>query len=292
MKNRNYFFILLLMVTAVFAGCEKTELQTEAAESQKTRNYQVFDSHTEFEQALENVGNNKSEDNFVSLYDVFEIASYTSTTDERIAIVEKYKDVLFLDADGIVEMKISDPALAKVLNVNGVVQIGDSLCAFTDNSVKIMFGENHDEELLLSAIENDSENGISINKNNKNTNKAYWNGEVFYSESGRNFKAKWEKWAQYEPIIKSNVGGQIRHYEKNSWGIWMPSDTQLKIWVSWDYILWSHDGSIIVYDDDEIFVTKTGWDIYERRWVAVGYTPNPVVGLGVKFVTRGRTFER
>lgn len=294
MRRLNFTVLSLVAVVILFmSSCEKKALVNEIDSiNQDEVSYLEFANKADFEEALKTESSTVRSESFVSMYDVFEKISITEDINERNTLIEKYKDILKIDEDGIVDLIIVDDVFASFLSPEGLVKVGNEISLVEKDKIKTITDGDVSKIELLSQIEEDSpENNIRIDEFIQvvQTDKAYWSGEDKWRSNRKDYKLKWEKWASYSPF-NSSAGGKVRSYKKRL-GVYTAHSTSLVIHISWNYIEWGKDHSTTWWNYGHIQDSKSGWSLSERKYKGSGWTPNPVYGLKVWGSVGGHSFS-
>ncbi len=237
---------LKLSLTILFAivigvvGCQKEELiKEEVNDNNKETEVQNFIQFKDM-QAFENILSGKdttymnTEDDFISMLDIFNQIETTKDEDEYNKLIQKHKEILIFDGE-IPELIVEDDRLASVLTPDGIMQIGSQIFKIEHDVVKIIEDADISKISLLNQI-NNTENKITVYKivraNNSKVSYSTW---AYKSDD---YKLRIKKYAiNYGQF--ATVGGKLTHYEYiKRWGKWkwVQRSTKMSIWVSWSSI--------------------------------------------------------
>jgi hypothetical protein len=183
-----FFFLLASVGLTFFLSCKKNVIDStlSPAESNtieiKTENdYLVFKNYDNLFETLENTNSKSKEgfrkqvipNGFISLSDLLfkanlEINSKENESD-KLAIIDKYKELLFLGHDGQLKPKNGQELISHLLNPQGFIKVGNILIKF-DND-KVYSTTNSYNELInfSSASNTDLSDNILIGENLKKT---------------------------------------------------------------------------------------------------------------------------
>lgn len=89
-------------------------------------------------------------------------ASETKADFERVH--QKYANKVRFNENGTIDMLINIPVLSKVLNLNGLVKIGDLLHQYSENKVVAVIGDKTKLKAAQNRTETDEDSGIYIGK--------------------------------------------------------------------------------------------------------------------------------
>lgn len=227
-------------------------------------------------------------DNFFSMWDAYE-AIIESEGNEQEQLLKLYPNSISYSAEGELLPKVKDEALAKVLNPDGYLKIGERIIFVDDLHVKVI--ANGDKELLpqLETIQESNEEGtILVGKitdykgsNFKNTADYTWSGTVY---SGSKKRVKWEKWGRHYPFLYASIGAKIKYQEKK-WLGWFAQKRSLFLHVVLDYACIGGCDHRIVGPLD-FSDSKTARSITVSKHYPEG-TVNPIYGLVIDFNANG-----
>ena len=87
----------------------------------------VFSDLDTFSEILKTGDMNIIPENFISIYDIYVKIEETEDEAERNRLIEKHKDILKIDKNGIIELIIVDDLLAHFLSPEGLVKVGNEI---------------------------------------------------------------------------------------------------------------------------------------------------------------------
>ncbi len=285
--------IVLIFVTATLItlqSCEKKEMNIEKENPGKEYSFLEFADQETFTKAFESQDYSSKPANFISMYDIYIKISETIDPKEKQALIEKYKNVLSVDEDGIVSLIIHDDIAASFLSPEGLIKIGNEISLVKkDKIVTLTNGDVSKIDLLFQFDQDSPENHIRIDEYYQIAEKAYWEG--YDKWNNEEYKLTWEKWAEYGSIFSSSAGGKVKSYKK-TWAGYVPRYTTLAISVHWDYIEWGKDNTVQFWNAQTISSSDpNGWTESVQKNQGTGWTPNPVYGLVVSGSVGGHSFS-
>lgn len=301
MKYKSFIFSTLFLALAstalFFSSCEKDD---ESINSKETSNNSLKSDMVTFEDNDELLSVAKSLDeglessdisqldNFFSMWDAFE-AIIESEGNEQEELLKFYPNSIRYSAEGELLPKVKDEALAKVLNPDGYLKIGERIIFVDDLHVKVI--TNGDTELLpqLETIQESNKEGTIlvgeitdfIGSDLKSTADYTWSGTVY---SGSKKRVKWEKWGRHYPFLYASIGAKIKYQEKK-WLGWFAQKRSLYLHVVLDYACIGGCDHRVV-GPLNFSGSKTAKSITVARHYPEG-TVNPIVGLMIDFNANG-----
>jgi len=228
---------------------------------------------------------------FPTMWDIY-IEIVKSNDSQQNYLMKKYPEVAKYNEYGEIELKVHDHTLAKLLNANGYIKIGNKIIKVNGDTIKaIINGDINRIKELESAIASTQdgiiivERIINVYQNNLLPDKDYeWWGTVY---SGSNKRVCWRKYGETSGIMEyAYIGGEIKYQEKKALG-WFAQKRSLYLHVVCDFVTFNcHDDWCDCYEDIDISKSDVAKSLEVHKRVGSGPVKD-IYGLVIDFNANG-----